>query len=35
MAKEWIISVGVAGDIIYCIANALISEGSEKAGKYS
>ena len=28
MAKEWLISVGVAGDIMYCIASALISEGS-------
>ena len=35
MAKEWLIYVGVAGDIMYCIASALISEGSEKAGKYS
>lgn len=35
MAKEWLIAVGVAGGIMYCIASALISEGSEKAGKYS
>ena len=33
--KEWLISVGVAGGIMYCIASALISEGSEKAGEYS
>lgn len=35
MATEWLISVGVAEDIMYCIANVLISEGSEKADKYS
>ena len=35
MAKEWVISVGVAGDIMYYIASALISEGSQKKGKYS
>ena len=38
MAKEWLLSVpsiGVAGDIMYCIASTLISEGSGKAGEYS
>ena len=32
MAKEWLISVGITGDIMYFIASTLIYEGSEKAG---
>ena len=38
MAKEWlpsVPSVGVAGDIMYCIASTLISEESGKAREYS